>query len=79
MTDKADMSDRLPSAALVRSMAAELRGEDIGEQRAAELAADLRRILGHAQAAAAGNDFNDEPNQFPAVLAGLVVRKPGQP
>lgn len=78
MTTKADMPDRLLSAALVRAMAAELRGEHIGEQRSAELAADLRRILGHAQAAAAGNDFNDEPNQLAAVLARLAVRKPVQ-
>ena len=79
MPAKADMPDRILSAAVVRAMATELRGEDIGEQRAAELVADLRRILGHAQAVAAGNDFNAEPNQFPAVLSALVVRKPVQP
>lgn len=40
--------------------------------RAAELGAELAQILAAARAAAAGNDFSDEPFQFAAVLARLA-------
>jgi len=49
------------------------RGEEISAPRAAEVAADLARIVGHARAAAADNDFSDEPGRFAAVLAGLAA------
>lgn len=66
------MTNRIPSAVLVQAMAAELRGETLGDLRAAEVAADLRRLMPHAAAAAAGNDFNAEPGSFLATLVRLA-------
>jgi hypothetical protein len=70
------MADHFPSPALVREMAAQWRGEAMTEQRAAEVAADLRRIVGHARAAAEGNDFDAEPAAFAAALQRLAARQP---
>ncbi|MGY2492244.1 hypothetical protein [Cupriavidus sp. CP313] len=58
--------------------AARWRGDCIDERRAAELAADLRRIVGHAREAAEGNDFNAEPYQFATVLADLAGQREGR-
>jgi len=69
-------TDRVPSAALIQTMATELRGATLSEQRAQEVAADLRRLLPHAAAAAAGNDFNAEPGHFMVMLQRLA--HPGQ-
>jgi len=69
------MTDRIPSAALVQAMAAELRGVTLTEQRAAEVAADLRRLLPHAAAAGAGNDLNAEPGLFAVTLQRLASRE----
>jgi hypothetical protein len=68
------MDEGMASAALVRAMAAEMRGEQLTEERAAEIAEDLRRIVGHARAAAAGNEFSAEPSQFGTTLARLARR-----
>lgn len=61
----------LPSAELVAALA-RWRGETLSPERAAEVAADLARIVGHARAAAAGNDFNAEPGRWPLALARLA-------
>lgn len=66
-------SDRtVPSAALVEALATELRGQPVGAQRAAELAADLQRILGQARAVGEGNDFDAEPAKLLVALDRLA-------
>jgi hypothetical protein len=65
-------SELFPTAELVTAMAAQWRGEQLGAQRAAELAADLQRIVGHARAAAQGSGFNAEPNGLAPVLESLA-------
>mgnify|MGYP001190402971 CR=1 FL=1 len=65
------MSDGAPSSGVVSAMAAELRGTAITGQQAADIAADLRRLLPHAAAVGAGNDLNAEPGQFAATLRRL--------
>ena len=57
---------------LIRLMAAQLRGLDIAEERVAQLAIDLARVNDAARAAAAGNDFNDEPSRYAVTLASLA-------
>ncbi len=64
--------DEFPSAELVRAMAAGLRGEALTEERAAEVATDLKRGIGHARAVAALNDMNAEPGGLAAALARLA-------
>ena len=53
---------------LVRAQAEELRGVDIGEKRAEEIAADMRRINAAVASARERLDFNDEPARFEALL-----------
>ncbi|HYC43968.1 MAG TPA: hypothetical protein VED01_00660 [Burkholderiales bacterium] len=57
------------TAKTVRAQSSELRGIDIGEGRAAQIAEDIGRILEAADAARGLLDFNDEPSRFTAVLA----------
>lgn len=66
------MTDRAPTAALIQAMAAQLRGETLSDQRAAEVATDLRRLASHARAVAVENDFNAEPGQFAVALVRLA-------
>jgi hypothetical protein len=56
---------------LIRLMAAQLRGLDVSEERAAQLANDVARVNDAARAAAADNGFNDEPSRYAAALAAL--------
>lgn len=53
---------------LVRVQAAALRGADIGEQRAQEIAADIEKINGAVRDVRERLDFNDEPARFDALL-----------
>lgn len=53
---------------LVRAQAAELRGAEIGEQRAQEIAADIEKINGAVREVRELLDFNDEPARFLALL-----------
>ena len=59
------------SSELIRLMATRLRGLEISEERAAQLANEVARVNDAALAAAADNDFNDEPSRYAATLAGL--------
>ena len=65
------MSDRMPSSGMVKTMAAELRGLEITDREAEEIATDLRRLLPRAAAAGAGNDLNAEPGYFAVMLRRL--------
>ena len=56
---------------LIRLMAAQLRGLQVSEQRAAELATEVARVNDAARAAAADNAFNDEPSRYAVTLAAL--------
>ena len=56
---------------LVRAQAADLRGVDIGPQRATEIAMDIGRILESVAAVRERLDFNDEPTRFEACLNTL--------
>ena len=59
---------------LIRLMAAQLRSLEVTGERAAQLASEVARVNDAARAAAAGNDFNDEPSRYAVTLANL--RKP---
>lgn len=52
-------------------MASRLRGLDVTEERAAQLANEVARVNDAARAAGAGNGFNDEPSRYAVTLAGL--------
>ena len=56
---------------LIRLMAAQLRGLEVTQERAAQLANEVARVNDAARAAAAENTFNDEPSRYAATLAGL--------
>jgi hypothetical protein len=56
---------------LIRLMAAQLRGLEVSDARAAQLANEVARVNDAARAAAADNAFNDEPSRYPATLVGL--------
>jgi hypothetical protein len=56
---------------LIRLMAAQLRGLEVNEERAAQLASEVARVNDAARAAAAGNDFNDEPSRYGVTLRNL--------
>jgi hypothetical protein len=56
---------------LIRLMAAQLRGLEVSEARAAQLANEVARVNDAARAAAADNAFNDEPSRYAATLAAL--------
>ena len=58
-----------PTSELVRAQAKELRGVDIGEARAEQIASDIGRIEGAASAARELLDFNDEPTRFTVLLS----------
>ena len=60
----------------VHVQAAALRGADIGERRAQEIAADVARITDAADGARAMLDFNDEPARFDALLASAHAQPP---
>jgi hypothetical protein len=63
-----------PSAETIRAQAADLRGADIDEARAAEIAGDMGRIAEALDAVRARLDFNDEPARFDAVLDAAAPR-----
>jgi len=63
----------IASMALVRLMSTELRNTPLGDQRAAELTADFREIVGAARVAARNNEFTDEPSRYLTVLNQLGV------
>lgn len=65
------MSEKV-SPELIRLMAVQLRGLKIREARAAQLAVEVARVNDAARAAAAHNDFNDEPGRYGVVLADLA-------
>lgn len=56
---------------LIRLCALQLRRFDVSDARAAEIARVVERVNDAVLAAAAHNDFNDEPSRFAAVLAQL--------
>lgn len=56
------------TAELIRAQAAELRGAELDETRAAEIAADIGKITEAARAVRDRLDFNDEPARFVAAL-----------
>jgi hypothetical protein len=56
---------------LIRLMASRLRGLEVSEERAVQLANEVARVNDAALAAAAGNDFNDEPSRYAVTLASL--------
>ena len=59
------------TAELIGLMAAQLRGLEVDEARAAQLAVEVARVNDAARAAAARNDFNDEPSRYAVTLAAL--------
>ena len=62
---------------LIRLMAQQLRGLEVSEERAAQLAKEVARVNDAARAAAADNGFNDEPSRYAVMLAALKSRAPG--
>ena len=52
-------------------MASQLRGLEVSEERAAQLANEVTRVNDAARAAAADNGLNDEPSRYAATLAAL--------
>lgn len=56
------------TARLIRAQAMELRGTDIGERRAEELAVDVARLNQAMLGARERLEFNDEPARFTALL-----------
>jgi hypothetical protein len=56
---------------LIRLMAARLRGLDVSEERAAQLANEVARVNDAARAAGEGNDVYDEPSRYAVTLAAL--------
>jgi hypothetical protein len=56
---------------LIRLMAAQLRGLEVDQARATQLADEVARVNDAARAAAAGNRFNDEPSRYAVTLAAL--------
>lgn len=67
------------SVALIRLMSAELRKTPLGDERAAELSADFREIVGAARVAARNNEFTDEPSRYLSVLNRLGADGTGSP
>ena len=59
----------------IRAQAAALRGADIGDARAAEIAADIGRITETLDAVRDQLDFNDEPARFDAVLGAAAPKR----
>ena len=62
------MPSRELTGELIRRQAASLRGVDIGERRAEELAVDIARVIDAVGGARERLDFNDEPARFDALL-----------
>jgi hypothetical protein len=54
---------------LIRGEAAHLRGVDIGQARAGEIAVDIGKIVEALSALRERLDFNDEPARFDTLLA----------
>jgi hypothetical protein len=61
---------------LVRTLGEVLRGADIGESRATNIAADVTKIIEAVDGARALLDFNDEPARFDALLLASTPAKP---
>lgn len=58
---------------LIRAQCAELRGIEIDEPRAEELAADMSRLTDAVLGVRDRLDFNDEPARFAAHLAASAT------
>lgn len=58
----------------VRRLASQLRGLEVTEERAAQLAIEIARVNEAARAEGAKNDFNDQPTNFAVTLAVLAKR-----
>jgi hypothetical protein len=58
----------------VRRLAAQLRGLEVTEARAAQLAVEIARVNEAARAEGAKNDLNDQPTSFAVTLAALAKR-----
>ena len=58
-------------ADLILLEASQLRDIKLGEDRAAELAADVQRVVDAATGVSHQADFNDEPAKFTATLSRL--------
>ena len=58
----------------VRRLAAQLRGLEVTEERAVQLAVEFARVNEAARAEGAKNDFNDQPTRFAVTLAALAKR-----
>jgi hypothetical protein len=67
------------SIPLIRLMSAELRKTPLDDERAVELTADFREIVGAARAAARDNVFTDEPSRYLCVLNRLGAEGAGSP
>jgi len=52
-------------------MAQQLRGLEVSEERAAQLAKEVARVNDAARSAAADNGFNDEPSRYAVMLVAL--------
>ena len=62
------------SSQTIRAQAAALRGADLDDARAGEIAADIGRIVEALDAVRARLDFNDEPARFDAVLDAVAPK-----
>lgn len=60
---------------LILLEATQLRGMQLSEHRAGEIAADVQRVCDAAAAIAREADFNDEPSRFTSALARLAAAK----
>ncbi len=58
---------------LIRAQCLELRGVEITERRAQELAADVSRLNDAALGARDRLDFNDEPARFAGLLSASAT------
>ena len=56
---------------LIKLMAAQLRGLEVSDERASQLAIEVARVNDAARAAAVDNAFNDEPSRYAVTLAQL--------
>lgn len=62
------------NAAALQTIAADLRGYAVSDERAAQIAQEVARVNNAARAEGARNEFNAQPTDFAVTLARLAVR-----
>lgn len=61
------------NAAALQTIAADLRGYAVSDERAAQIAQEVARVNNAARAEGARNEFNAQPTDFAVTLARLAA------